>query len=210
MKIESFVVNPFQENTYVLINDGKALIIDPGYFQPTEFKWLLQLLEQEKAVPEAILLTHAHLDHVFGIDLVRNRFDIPVYLHSDDFIFWDHFALMGQKYGFDLKPFDFQPIALSEGKHSFCGVNFDMLFTPGHAPGHLSFYIPDANTVISGDALFRESIGRTDLQFGDFKVLEHSIRTRLYTLPDDTRVLSGHGPETTIGHEKKHNGFVRM
>ena len=87
MKIESFVVNPFQENTYVLMNDGKALLFDPGYFQPTEFKWLLQMLEQEKVIPEAILLTHAHLDHVFGIEMVRNRFDIPVYLHPDDFCF---------------------------------------------------------------------------------------------------------------------------
>lgn len=210
MKIESFVVNPFQENTYVLLNDVKALLFDPGYMHPNELNLLIELLEHEKVIPEAILLTHAHLDHVFGIEMVRNRFDIPVYLHPDEFIFWDHFALMGQKYGFDLKPFDFQPIPLYEGKLTMCGVNFELLFTPGHAPGHLSFYIPEIKSVISGDALFRETVGRTDLQFGDFKVLENSIRTKLYTLPDETRVLSGHGPETTIGHEKKHNGFVRI
>ncbi len=209
MTILSFEVNPFRENTYVLINGSEALIFDPGFIDANEMNLLIQALDQHQAQPVAVLLTHAHLDHVFGIDMVYNKYQIPVYLHPDDFVFWNHYATMGEVYGFNLRPFGFQPEPLSPGIHSFAGVEFDVRFTPGHAPGHLAYYIASEKTVISGDALFHESIGRTDLQFGDFKTLEHSIQTQLYTLPDDTKVLSGHGKPTTIGHEKRHNGFVR-
>lgn len=208
--IHSFTVNPFQENTYILINEGKALLIDPGYFDAMEFTALTDLLNQEKAVPEAVLLTHAHLDHVFGVEKVCSAFNIKAYLHPDDTPFWDNFDRMGAKYGFQLSKLEFKPEPLFPGTLSMAGLHIQALFTPGHAPGHLAFYLPDMCTVLSGDALFRESVGRTDLPMGDLDTLAESIRTQLYTLPDDTRVLSGHGPETTIGYEKQHNPFVKL
>jgi glyoxylase-like metal-dependent hydrolase (beta-lactamase superfamily II) len=208
--IFSFTVNPFQENSYVIINDAEALIIDPGYFDVTEFKQLSDLLEQHNAKPIAVLLTHAHLDHIFGVDKVCSEFGIPAFLHPDDTPFWDNFDRMGANYGIKLNKIEFKPKPILPGNLSMAGIQIEALFTPGHAPGHLSYYLPDLKTVISGDALFRESVGRTDLPMGDFDTLAESIRTQLYTLPDDTRVLSGHGPETTIGHEKLNNPFIRI
>lgn len=210
MKIFSYEVNPFRENTYLLINEEKALLFDPGFYTASEMNIFLQTLQQNNATLEAILLTHAHLDHVFGIEMVRNRFEVPVYLHPEDQFFWDNYMASAAMFGFQVQPFDFNPEPLPlDPSFKMAGVDFDVRFTPGHAPGHVSYYIKEIGTVISGDALFRESVGRTDLHKGDFNILENSIRTQLYTLPDETRVLSGHGPETTIGHEKRHNPFVR-
>ena len=206
--IHSFTVNPFQENTYVLINDGKAILIDPGYFDVTEFKWLTDLLAKHDATPEAVLLTHAHLDHIFGVEKVCSQFKIKAYLHPDDTPFWDNFDRMGANYGLRLTKLEFKPEPILPGTLKLAGIQIQALFTPGHAPGHLSYYLPDLSTVISGDALFRESVGRTDLPMGDFDMLAESIRTQLYTLPDETKVLSGHGSETSIGYEKQHNPFV--
>jgi hydroxyacylglutathione hydrolase len=208
--IHTFTVNPFQENTYVLINAGEAIIIDPGYFDVTEFTLLTDLLQKHHARPVAVLLTHAHLDHIFGVDKVCTQFKIPAYLHPDDTPFWDNFDRMGANYGINLTKIGFKPEPILPGSLSLAGIQIQALFTPGHAPGHLSYYLPEMSVVISGDALFRESVGRTDLPMGDFDILATSIRTQLYTLPDDTRVLSGHGPETTISYEKQYNPFVKQ
>lgn len=210
MKVFTYEVNPFRENTYLLVEDGRAVLFDSGFYTASEMNIFLQTLEQEKAGLEAIILTHAHLDHVFGIEMVKNRFDVPVYLHPEDFYFWDNYVASAARFGFQVKPFGFQPESITPASSvNLHGFEFDVRFTPGHAPGHLSFYIKEIGTVISGDALFKESVGRTDLYKGDFAQLESSIRTELYTLPDDTIVLPGHGPFTTIGHEKMHNPFVK-
>jgi glyoxylase-like metal-dependent hydrolase (beta-lactamase superfamily II) len=210
MNIHTFQVNPFQENTYLVSQNGRAIVVDPGFYNASEINIFLQALEQENAKLEAIVLTHAHLDHVFGVDKVRNRFDIPVYLHKEDLYFWENYMLSAARFGFDVKPFDFVPENMSPTTdYEIAGMHFDVRFTPGHAPGHVSLYSKEHALVISGDVLFRESVGRTDLYKGDFDVLENSIRTQLYTLPDETKVYSGHGPETTIGHEKRHNPYVR-
>lgn len=208
--IHTFTVNPFQENTYVLINAGEAIIVDPGYFDVTEYTLLTNLLEKHSARPVAVLLTHAHLDHIFAVDKVCTQFKIPAYLHPDDTPFWDNFDRMGANYGINLMKIGFKPEPILPGSLSLAGIQIQALFTPGHAPGHLSYYLPELSVVISGDALFRESVGRTDLPMGDFDILATSIRTQLYTLPDDTRVLSGHGPETKISYEKQYNPFVKQ
>jgi hydroxyacylglutathione hydrolase len=209
MNLFVFEVNPFSENTYVLINGSRALIFDPGFFDATEYGLLTDLLEKQGATPEAILLTHAHLDHLFGVQRVKETYQIPVYLHPDDTPFWDNFDRMGANYGIPLTPLDFRADPILPGLHTIAGVEIEARFTPGHAPGHLSFYIPALTTVISGDALFRDTVGRTDLPMGDFETLAESIRTQLYTLPEETVVMPGHGPKTTIGYEILNNGFVK-
>jgi hydroxyacylglutathione hydrolase len=211
MKIFTYEVNPFSENTYLLVKENKALLFDPGFYTPAEMNIFLQTLEQEKAELVGILLTHAHLDHVFGLDMVKNRFDVPVYLHPEDNFFWDNYVKTAEMFGFKVKPFEFRPEPLfPNSDFHLHGFQFDVRFTPGHAPGHLSYYIEEIKTVISGDALFYESIGRTDLYQGNFSVLESSIRKELYSLPNETIVMPGHGPSTNIGHEKKHNPFVKI
>ncbi|MEX0773475.1 MAG: MBL fold metallo-hydrolase [Balneolales bacterium] len=211
MKLKSFTVNPFQENTYLLGKDDKAIIFDPGFFNATEVSRFIEILKKWNAELIAVVLTHAHTDHVLGLQKILDRYDVPVYLNHEDLYLWENFVATSAMFGLEVKPFDFTPLNLEAQKDWEIGpFTFDILFTPGHAPGHLSYHIKKANILIAGDTLFRESIGRTDLYKGNFDVLEKSIRENIYTLPDKTRVLPGHGPETTVGHEKGSNPFVKI
>lgn len=211
MRIEKYTVNPFSENTYILLKEHKAIIVDPGFLYASEMDSFLDLLEEENAELEAILLTHAHIDHIIGIKKVRGRFEVPVYLHTDDHYFWENYMTQAAMFGFEEQPFDFEPKAIQPRQHWDVGsFSFDVRFTPGHAPGHVVFYIPEEDTVIAGDTLFRESIGRTDLYKGDFSLLSKSIKEQLYTLPGDTKVFPGHGPATSIAYEMENNPYVRI
>ena len=207
MEIQVFEVGPFLENTYLLSRSGKSILIDPGFATESEYKSFRSALKDELA---AVVLTHAHVDHVLGLNRVMIDFKVPVYLNTTDTFLWENFGQQAQMFGLNSPGFSFQPNPLPADKEfSVSEFNFHCLFTPGHSPDHTSLYFPENKIVIAGDALFKESIGRTDLYKGDFKVLEQSIREKLYTLPDETVVYPGHGPSTTIGYEKKNNGFVK-
>lgn len=210
MQIASFTVGPFAENTYLLTKEKKALLIDPGFFEDHEFDAFRNALNDADTELLAVVLTHAHVDHVLGLQRVKEAYDVPVYLSDKDHYLWDHFASQAQMFGFNAKEFDFSPKALEVRQDWEEGpFTFDVRYTPGHSPDHLSLYNKEAELVIAGDALFREGIGRTDLYKGDLKTLEESIRKQLYSLPDKTSVYPGHGPKTTIGYEKKNNPFVK-
>jgi len=210
IQIEHFTVNPFAENTYVLMKDEKAVVFDPGFFHQSEYEKFYELLREHNAELIAIILTHAHIDHVLGVQTLRNRYKVPVYLGDEDRYFWDNFVTQAQMFGFDAQPFNFEPQMLGPQEDWEIGpFTFDVRHTPGHAPCHLVFYMKEEKILIGGDTIFLDSIGRTDLYRGDFKLLEESIREKIYTLPDETKVYPGHGPETTIGYEKKHNPYVR-
>ena len=210
MKIETFEVGPFFENTYLLQKDGNALLIDPGFYNAGEFANFTQTLEQSGCELKAIVLTHAHVDHVLGIHQTLKNFDIPVYLNIEDLFLWENFGNQATMFGLHQVGFSFTPQSLPEsGDFSFAGFTFECLHTPGHAPDHTSLYFSNEGVCISGDALFRESVGRTDLYKGDFQLLEKSIREKLYTLPEQTVIYPGHGKTTTIAHEKQHNPFVK-
>ncbi|PKD42863.1 MBL fold metallo-hydrolase [Rhodohalobacter barkolensis] len=210
MEIKQYTVGPFAENTYLLTVDQKAILIDPGFFDPREFSVFKNDLKESGADLIAVCLTHAHVDHIMGLDKVLKEFDVPVYLNHSDLYLWKNYPDQATRFGFRTSGFDFTPKELAQQKDFSVGpFSFDVLFTPGHSPDHVSLYFPDQKTLIAGDTLFRESIGRTDLYKGDFDLLAQSIREKLYTLPDDTKVLSGHGPATSIGYEKSHNNFVK-
>lgn len=210
MKIHSFSVGPFAENTYLLINGGDALVIDPGFFEDAEVNAFRQKLEESGADLKAVLLTHAHVDHVMGLQKVLDHYDVPVYLNDTDRYLWNNFASQAQMFGLRTSGFDFEPEPLPESTSwSIGSFTFDVLYTPGHAPDHVSLYHPEHGAVMAGDALFNEGIGRTDLYKGSLEVLKKSIQEKLYTLPDATEVYPGHGPATTIGHEKRANPFVK-
>lgn len=210
MQIHSFTVGPFAENTYLIASSGNALLIDPGFFEDHEFEAFRNKLEELEAELSAVVLTHAHVDHVLGLSKVRDQFEVPVYLNNSDDFLWKNFPSQAQRFGFNAKPFDFDPEPLPEQQGwELAGFSFDVLYTPGHSPDHVSLYSSDHNIVIAGDALFRQGIGRTDLYKGDFSLLESSIKEKLYTLPDETEVYPGHGPKTTIGYEKQNNPFVK-
>ena len=204
-----FTVNPFQQNTWLAYKDGKALLFDAGFYGASELNQLLNFLEDNNLELKACLLTHAHVDHVLGLHAVLDVFDIPVYLSHEDEYLWENFYAQASFYGFRAQPFDFKPIDYP-AKMDIADMKFDVLKTPGHSPDHVSFHFKEEKTLIAGDVLFNGSIGRTDLYKGDFKTLESVIKNKLYILPDETKVLCGHGPETSIGVEKVQNQFVRV
>ena len=210
MKIITFEVGPFLENTYLLLGESGAIIIDPGFNSETEYSTFKTKLASIGKELIAVVLTHAHVDHVLGLQRLLKDFDIPVYKNNSDPFLWENFGNQATMFGLNQVGFSFTPEALpEEGSFTIGEFTFECLFTPGHAPDHTALYFSEEKVVLAGDALFRESIGRTDLYKGEFELLEKSIKEKLYTLPENTVVYPGHGGTTLIGHEKKNNPFVR-
>jgi hydroxyacylglutathione hydrolase len=212
MILKTFEVNPFSQNTYLVHfeNSTSAILFDVGFYSEKDWVQLNTYLSEKKLVLKGIFLTHAHLDHIFGLKKLIEKNSVPVYLHQEDEILLKQAHQQALMFGFNLEPITVSTMQLNE-QINFCfdEFKFTVLFTPGHAPGHLSFYFPSEKFVIAGDTLFAGSIGRTDLYKGDLPTLEKSIREKLYTLPDDTTVYSGHGPKTSIKREKLSNPYVR-
>jgi hydroxyacylglutathione hydrolase len=210
MKTDTFTVGPFAENTYLLTKNRQSLLIDPGFSSHSELLVFDEALAGHGSELIGVLLTHAHVDHVLGLNQVLLKQKVPVYLNHTDLYLWENFESQSAMFGIRAGGFSFTPEPLEEQKGFDIGpFSMDVLYTPGHSPDHVSLCFPDDGQIIAGDVLFRESIGRTDLYKGDFNLLATSIREKLYTLPDDSLVLPGHGPSTTIGYEKQHNAFVK-
>lgn len=208
MDIKIFEVGPFAENTYLLIKTDSAILIDPGFSNESEYQSFRKAIGSTKL--EAIVLTHSHVDHVLGLQRVLKDFEATVYVNTDDLFLWENFGSQATMFGLNQVAFSFTPESLPADKEFQIGeFTFNCLYTPGHSPDHTSLYFEDEGIVIAGDALFKGSIGRTDLYQGDFEVLEKSIQEKLYTLPENTKVYPGHGPATSIGFEKANNPFVK-
>lgn len=208
MQWRQYPLGPLQTNCYLVINETKScLIIDPG----SEADKLIKILKTEELNPKAILLTHAHFDHIGAVENVRNEFNIPVYVHENEAKWLLDPSLNGSQFFMvgDLirtKPADFYFV--KEEEKVVGDFTFHVYETPGHSPGSVSFYFKEEEIVIAGDALFAGSIGRTDLPGGNQSQLLESIHTRLLVLPEETQVLPGHGPVTTIGNEMDGNPFL--
>ncbi|MFZ6053417.1 MBL fold metallo-hydrolase [Halocola ammonii] len=211
LHIQSFTFSPFQENTYVLFDDNNsAAIVDPGVYDSREQKQLVDFIESKNLKVEQIVNTHCHIDHVFGNDFCVNKYDVPLRAHEADKETLQQAEIAAKMYGLDYTPSPEPTFDLKEGDTLEVGdEKLEIRFAPGHAPGHVVFVHHDSKTVIGGDVLFRGSIGRTDLPGGNHDQLLKSISEKMYSLPDDFTVHSGHGPETTIGFEKANNPFVR-
>ncbi|WEG14279.1 MBL fold metallo-hydrolase [Pullulanibacillus sp. KACC 23026] len=208
MKWTQIPLGVFQTNCYVLANEsGEALIIDPG----DEPEKVNKVIHHEGIKPLAILLTHAHLDHIGAVDVLRDEWKIPVYIHQEESDWLGEPEKNGSLYFEGVEPIKLKPadhVIKGETDRTIGGFRFFVFETPGHSPGSVSFYFADHHVVFSGDALFYGSIGRTDLYGGDAETLLSSIETKLLTLPEETVVAPGHGLETTIGHEKLTNPFL--
>ena len=207
MEILTFTGGAFVQNTLLVVcDDGRtALLIDPGAATPDALA-VVRDLDLDVA---AILLTHAHLDHVEGVGVAKRDTKAPIHLHPLDRILYDNAPAQAAAFGVpcdDLPPPDAQ---LVPGVNlAFGGTEFEVVFAPGHAPGHVMFVSVSEPVAIVGDVIFMGSIGRTDLPGGDYQVLMNSIRSQVLTMPSDTRLLPGHGPETTVGHERGTNPFL--
>ncbi len=209
IQIKSFTCNPFSENTYILYTESKeAWLLDPGNFTDAETKNITNFISNNSLNITRIVLTHAHLDHIFGLEEMQNLYQVPVYLHSNEKEILDHNPTTAKMFGFQMDPFEGPLEYCKENESAFLGdEEIRYLLVPGHSPGSLAFYAKDSQFVVSGDALFQGSIGRTDLFKGNHSQLIESITTRLFSLPDDTRVYPGHGDSTTIGEEKATNPY---
>ncbi|MGQ1784348.1 MULTISPECIES: MBL fold metallo-hydrolase [unclassified Saccharicrinis] len=211
LKIHPLTYNPWQENTYIIAaENGDCIIVDPGCLTDEEQQHLVSYLEDNHLKPVRLLNTHLHLDHVFGNRFVCEHFKLGAEAHQGDEFWIEQTVPYATQMGFAIK--ENPPALKGYLQHAqvieFGGSTIKMLHIPGHSPGGVALYMENENTVIAGDVLFRESIGRADLPGGDFDTLISGIKTHLLTLPDETVVYPGHGPSTTIGHEKKHNQFL--
>lgn len=210
MQLHSYTVGPFAENTYLLIEKDQALVVDPGFYEHHELDAVINRMEEAAAEPIAVLLTHAHVDHVMGLNRLLEQFDLPVYLSDEDRYLWNNYTRHAEMFGFRVEDLKAEPVTLPvSGNWEVGPFSFEVRYTPGHAPDHVVLYSEEEGMVLAGDTLFRQGIGRYDLYKGDFEMLERSIREQLYTLPDDTVVYPGHGPKTTVGYEKANNPFVK-
>ncbi|MGX5818430.1 MBL fold metallo-hydrolase [Chitinophaga lutea] len=209
-EIKYFTVNPFQENTYVLINDEKqCIIIDPGFYYEQEREEFLRFIRENGLTVARLINTHTHLDHIFSNKLVSKTFDVGLEMHKADQPVLDRQPEVGKMYNLPFEPSPMPAKYLEEGDKIVLGDDeLEVILTPGHSPGSISLYNVRQGFLIAGDVLFQQSVGRTDLPGGNFETLTHSIRQKLYRLPDATVVYPGHGPSTTIRFEKQHNPFV--
>jgi hydroxyacylglutathione hydrolase len=208
MKWKQIPLGPLQTNCYIIYDETlSCLIVDPG----ENPKKLSAVIEQLELKPEAVLLTHAHFDHIGAVDRIRDKYGIKVYIHEKEKDWLTDPALNGSRHFMLNEPIKARAadhLLKNEGEMSIGNFTFDIFETPGHSPGSVSFYFPMANFVVAGDALFQGSIGRTDLPGGNHNQLIKSIHDKLLVLPEETEVLPGHGPTTTVGLEMDSNPFL--
>jgi len=212
LSVKQFTFNPVQENTYVLYNKaGQCCIIDPGCYFQSERDALKNFINETGLQPILLLNTHCHLDHVFGNKWVAETWGLKLHLHQHEKPVLDFAPQSGQMWQLPFENYEGDLVFIQPGTEIKLGDDsLEIRFTPGHSPGSVCFYHEAGGFVIGGDVLFNGSIGRTDLPGGDFDTLISSIQTQLFTLPDETKVYSGHGPVTSIGFEKMNNPFVKM
>lgn len=209
MKVKQFVFNAFSENTYVIYDDTKeCIVIDPGCYDPEEKATLRKFIEGHGLQVKLLINTHCHIDHVLGNNFVKHEYKVGLTIHTDDIATLKANEVVAPMYGFQGYESCEADEYIAEGDLvEFGHTVLDVLFVPGHAPGHIALVNKKESICIGGDVLFQQSIGRTDLPGGDFDTLMESIKKKLFSLPDEVTVYCGHGPSTTIGFEKQYNPF---
>lgn len=211
--ITSFEHNHYQVNCYVVADEAsrQCAIVDPACETAPELAELENYVAQSGLTPVMVLLTHAHIDHVAGLRQVCERYSLPVTMHPDGNRLLRQADAYGSIMGFSVKPLDvLEQRYIADGDVLTLGQTLiECRFTPGHCPGSMSFFIKDENAVITGDALFHFSIGRTDLPGGNYDLLIQSLHDKILTLDDDVRVLPGHGIASTVGKERRYNPYLQ-
>jgi len=210
MHIQSFTFNPFAENTYILYDEThECVIVDPGCYGTVEEKQLADFIASENLKPVRLINTHCHIDHILGVPFVTSRYGISLEIHKGELVVLNYAGQSGLMFGTPIGKLPEPGGFLQEGdKVTFGNTTLDVFFTPGHSPASICFYDPVGKQLLSGDVLFKGSIGRTDLPGGDYETLMHSIFDVLMPLDDEVVVCAGHMEPTTIGDERRHNPFI--
>lgn len=205
MHIRTFVAPGFAENSYLVWQAGAAIAIDPG----ADASALIETLRLESLQLAAIVLTHAHIDHIEGVAALKRHADVPIYMHPADRPLYDNAALQAAQFGMQIDKLPPVERSLTHGEMlRIADVEFEVRHVPGHSPGHVLLYVADEDVAFVGDVVFQGSIGRTDLPGGSYQQLMQSIRNQVMTLPNETRLYSGHGPATTVLEERTYNPFI--
>lgn len=210
LTVKSFEFSPIQENTYILYNEfNDCIIIDPGCYYDAEKEEMVAFIAKNNLNPKMLLNTHCHLDHVFGNKFIAEKYSLTLQIHKNEKQVLDFAPTSGLMYNIPFDNYEGDFIYLNENDIIKFGEDeLLVLLTPGHSPGSLSFYAAKNSFVISGDVLFKDSVGRSDLPGGNHEQLIKSIKEKLLVLPPETIVYSGHGAETTIGKEQKTNPYL--
>lgn len=213
MKIKTFEFNPLGVNTYLLSDEtNECVVIDAACFYADEKALLLNYIIDHDYVVKHLINTHLHFDHIFGVNTLASQFGLSLECNKADEFLLDNISDQLKLFGIPSANSDYRPEIgkwLNEGDViSFGNQSLSIYHAPGHSPGSLLFYNEESGSVFTGDVLFRGSIGRTDLAGGNFDELVESIHTKLFVMPNETKVYPGHGPITTIDYEKKNNPFV--
>jgi len=210
LKIKSFVFSPIQENTYLLYDEfNNCAIIDPGCYFDDEKEQLVGFVQKSGLKPKMLLNTHCHLDHVFGNKYIAETYRLVAQIHEKEKAVLEFAPASGLMYNMPFDNYTGDFIFLKEGDKIVIGQDELLVIeAPGHSPGHICFYCAKQHFLIGGDVLFNRSIGRTDLPGGNHEQLIKNIKEKLFVLPDETIVYSGHGPATTIGEEKLYNPYL--
>ena len=211
ISIKSLTFNPFQENTYIAFDESKeCIIVDPGCYDEEENTILKNFIEQNNLKPKALVNTHCHLDHIFGNCFVTDTYNLSPIIHKAELPMLEYAPLAARNYGVNLNKLPKIKKFIEEGDIiKFGNSEFNIIFTPGHAPGHICLVNNEENIILSADVLFQLSIGRTDLPMGDHETLLKSIKEKLLILDDKMLVYPGHGPSTSIEFERQNNPFLK-
>ncbi|WP_294219371.1 MBL fold metallo-hydrolase [uncultured Chryseobacterium sp.] len=211
LQIQGFVCNFAGENTYILYNEHQnAWLIDPGNSNEQETRAIENFISEKGLKVRKILLTHAHIDHVMGLQWAFDTFKVPVVMHQEDKEVLDMFQISGMRFDMNLNHIHADLEYINEGDElDLDGETFAVYHVPGHSPGSIVYHHKNQKFMISGDVLFEGSIGRTDLYKGNYEQLISGIKNKLFILDDETQVFSGHGNPTTIGFEKQYNPFLK-
>ena len=211
IRTEALPFNDFQVNTYLVWDESQeCLVVDPAFYSEDEQEQVLNLIKERGLTVVGQLNTHCHVDHILGLNFMKARFDAPIRAHAGDLKILNNAPLMGDMFGWKVEAIEGIDEELVEdqmvpiGKHKL-----QVIHVPGHSPGSVALYSREGGFVITGDALFRGSIGRTDLPGGDYDTLINSIGKKLLVLPPETIVYPGHGPSSTIDYEMRENPFLR-
>ena len=210
MFIEKLTFNPFQENTYILWDDSlEAVIVDAGNYNPAESRMLFDFIDTRGLKPVLALNTHGHVDHMLGVHAVKQHYDIPFALHPDDNFLIESADKHGAVFGFRVQDIPSVDRVLDDNADlTFGNTTLKIIHTPGHTPGHICLYDPVGKNLLTGDTLFKESIGRTDLPGGNYGWIMKSIIDRILPLGEEVAIFPGHGPSSTLGYEMTCNPFI--
>lgn len=207
--VKTFVFNAFSENTYILYDEtNECIIIDPGCFETKEQDEIADFINSNGLIPKYILITHGHIDHVLGINFLKDILNIPIGVPNKEEETYNAVSSYASSYGFDGYKHSLADFLIDDGESiNFGNSSLTTVYAPGHSAGHVAFLNEDQNICIGGDILFSGSIGRVDLPGGDYDTLINSIKNKLFTLNDSMVIYPGHGPTTTIKQEKSTNPF---